>query len=572
MTPPWGGPPERADRDDDDRARGPQAPGESPERADRAGGTAGVADARPIIVHLSGALRGTTQVLSGERIRIGTGTQCEIHFPADREPAVAEHHAELRRDEASYDVVAAPGEAVRVNGEPVAQAKLATGDVLEIGEGGPFLRFRLHRGPDWPYKTVSQALTDCADCARRSAGGPFGRLFVLLFGFLRELLTQTAPASRAVAAAVLVALTASVLALALQGWALRRRIDAETTMLREIGALLEQTEQNSLTQEELARIREDLEADISTRLEALEGRSLDARRVISEAARSVVLLQGSYGFREGESGLPLRIAVGPESEPMRGVGGLPLVGVEGEGPEFRRQFTGTAFVASTDGLLLTNRHLALPWDFDPISRALLQEGWRPEMYRFLGWLPGRVEPFELRLLVAGEDADLAVLCCSPRVGGAEPLELSDSLPSPGDEVVVLSYPTGIQALLARTDPAFVDSIMEDEERDFWSVARRLSEGGHIAPLATKGIVGQASPAAVVYDAETTRGSSGGPVLGALGLVQALNVAVMREFGGSNLGVPALAARGLLTQAAEALADSPRVPPPEADTAPKRSGR
>ena len=95
--------------------------------------------------------------------------------------------------------------------------------------------------------------------------------------------------------------------------------------------------------------------------------------------------------------------------------------------------------------------------------------------------------------------------------------------------------------------------MGDAERDFWSVARRLSEAGHIAPLATRGIVGQSSPTAVVYDAETTRGSSGGPVLGADGRVQALNVAVMREFDGSNLGVPASAARRIL-EVAETHAD------------------
>ncbi|MEE9607999.1 MAG: serine protease, partial [Myxococcota bacterium] len=209
------------------------------------------------------------------------------------------------------------------------------------------------------------------------------------------------------------------------------------------------------------------------------------------------------------------------------------------------QFTGTAFVASEGGLLLTNRHLAEPWDFDKTSRALVTDGWRPTMRRLLGYLPGVSEPFELRLVVKGETTDVAVLCCSPVNEGIRPLELSDSLPQLGEEVVVLSYPAGIQALLARTDPAFVDSVMRDSGRDFWSVARRLSDGGHIAPLATKGIVGQANPSAVVYDAETTRGSSGGPVLGVDGRVLALNVAVMREFGGSNLGVPAGEARRVL---------------------------
>jgi S1-C subfamily serine protease len=99
------------------------------------------------------------------------------------------------------------------------------------------------------------------------------------------------------------------------------------------------------------------------------------------------------------------------------------------------------------------------------------------------------------------------------------------------------------------------------------VARRLSNSGHIAPLATKGIVGQANPSAVVYDAETTRGSSGGPVLGVDGRVLALNVAVMREFGGSNLGVPAGEARRVLELALRESAASTAAGDTAADTAP-----
>ncbi len=76
----------------------------------------------------------------------------------------------------------------------------------------------------------------------------------------------------------------------------------------------------------------------------------------------------------------------------------------------------------------------------------------------------------------------------------------------------------------------------------------LSEAGHIAPLATRGIVGQATLDKLVYDAETTHGGSGGPVLGLNGEVQAINAAILTDFGGSNLGIPAAAARRLLDQA------------------------
>jgi S1-C subfamily serine protease len=68
------------------------------------------------------------------------------------------------------------------------------------------------------------------------------------------------------------------------------------------------------------------------------------------------------------------------------------------------------------------------------------------------------------------------------------------------------------------------------------------------PLATRGIVGQVTSANVVYDAETTRGGSGGPVLSLDGRVVAVNTAILPEFGGSNLGIPVARVRALIERA------------------------
>jgi S1-C subfamily serine protease len=84
--------------------------------------------------------------------------------------------------------------------------------------------------------------------------------------------------------------------------------------------------------------------------------------------------------------------------------------------------------------------------------------------------------------------------------------------------------------------------------DFWRVAQRLARTDRISPLASRGIVGQSSRDAVVYDAETTMGGSGGPVLSLKGEVLAVNAAILPEFGGSNLGVPARRAVELLRRA------------------------
>jgi len=80
------------------------------------------------------------------------------------------------------------------------------------------------------------------------------------------------------------------------------------------------------------------------------------------------------------------------------------------------------------------------------------------------------------------------------------------------------------------------------------VAKRLAAAGFIRPLASRGIIGQATAAALVYDAETTLGGSGGPVLDMDGRIVAVNSAILPEFGGSNFGVPVARLRALIEQA------------------------
>ena len=120
-------------------------------------------------------------------------------------------------------------------------------------------------------------------------------------------------------------------------------------------------------------------------------------------------------------------------------------------------------------------------------------------------------------------------------------------PGAGDEILVLGYPAGINALLARSGEVFVDSLRQSRP-DFWSVAEQLSDANLIRPLASRGIVGQVTRASVVYDAETTRGGSGGPVLSLDGEVVAVTYGVLEGFGGSNLGVPVDEVRRLIALA------------------------
>ena len=58
------------------------------------------------------------------------------------------------------------------------------------------------------------------------------------------------------------------------------------------------------------------------------------------------------------------------------------------------------FVVSDHGDLLTNRHVAEPWDFDDSVDEMIQRGFTPRMRRFLGYLPGVPSPFDVRFVRA----------------------------------------------------------------------------------------------------------------------------------------------------------------------------
>ncbi len=92
------------------------------------------------------------------------------------------------------------------------------------------------------------------------------------------------------------------------------------------------------------------------------------------------------------------------------------------------------------------------------------------------------------------------------------------------------------------------------------LTRELALAGLVKPLASRGIVGQVSGEAIIYDAQTGAGGSGGPVLNLKGEVIAVNRATLAEFGGPNIGVPARHAFHLLEQL--------KVDPPAATRAPE----
>jgi len=330
-----------------------------------------------------------------------------------------------------------------------------------------------------------------------------------------------------------------------------RRLEREQARVEGLAELVEEADRASFTREDFDRARQDLEfvlADTAKRVRSLEAAAGARERVIAEAAASIVFIQGSYGFVDPDTDRPLRYFYGQgDRRPLRMPDGMTMVTIGGGGPIVNIFYTGTGFIVDQQGLLITNRHVAYPWEFEANAQYTLKAGFRADRGGFVGFLPGVEEHFDLEIVAESDSADVALLRiarpyaadldAAPFVVPAA-LAIAAAEPDPGDEVVVMGYPAGVEALLARADPRFAEGLLARGPVTFWEVGQALAIGGYIQPLSTQGIIGQVTNSMIVYDAGTGSGGSGGPVLGLDGAVVAVNTAILEQFSGSNLGVPA----------------------------------
>ena len=88
-------------------------------------------------------------------------------------------------------------------------------------------------------------------------------------------------------------------------------------------------------------------------------------------------------------------------------------------------------------------------------------------------------------------------------------------------------------------------MREKGEEHPGQVLAELAQKNLIRPIVTQGHLGDVQPDKIIYDAQTTSGGSGGPLFNRKGKVIGINYAVVRDFGGSNFGVPARYAQEFL---------------------------
>ena len=208
---------------------------------------------------------------------------------------------------------------------------------------------------------------------------------------------------------------------------------------------------------------------------------------------------------------------------------------------------GTGFLASDDGQILTNHHVAEPWWQNADLKEMLDQGLEPVIAEMKAYFPRISHGIPIVTKAISSEADVAVVKGNVSGLGLRHLALGDGRDSAegGSPVVLLGYPLGVAAILARTRPATLDEIAASSQGDPKQLMEELARRHLVKPIVTQGHIGDVLPDKIIYDAQTTSGGSGGPLFNDQGQVIGINFAVLRGFGGSNFAIPVHFARPLL---------------------------
>ena len=289
-------------------------------------------------------------------------------------------------------------------------------------------------------------------------------------------------------------------------------------------------------------------ATVEGRLEKLENEGKVAHTIIDVYEPSVCLIHVVLTFRDRPSGLKLHYAeMTSTGEPATDKSNNPLLSLTGSGPEVQVDIFGTGFLASDDGQILTNHHVAEPWWQNADLKEMLDQGLEPVISEMTAYFPRIPHGIPIRTMAISSAADVAVVTGSVSGLGLKHIVLADGH-SPavgGSAVVLLGYPTGVDAILARTGTATLQAIAASAQGDPKQLMEELARRHLIKPIVTQGHIGDVLSDKIVYDAQTTSGGSGGPLFNDQGQVIGINFAMVRDFGGSNFAIPARYARLLM---------------------------
>ena len=295
---------------------------------------------------------------------------------------------------------------------------------------------------------------------------------------------------------------------------------------------------------DVTELRKQLQ-DTTARLNKIEGNAQAAEAIIHDFAPSVCLLHVSVAFNEKSSGRRLRYGgISSDGSPLKDSDGNTVYTTEGRAPEVRADFFGTGFIAG-EGKILTNHHVVQPWWENEDLNGIVQQGLEPVIGAIEAYFPNATNAIPVGISQISDEADLALIHGDLTELKRPILRLDKDAAVSGEALISVGYATGLDAILARAGEDAVRDIVKLTGGEPNLVLTELAKRKLIRPLVTQGHVGDVLPDKIVYDAQTTSGGSGGPLLNRHGGVIGVTFAIVKGFGGSNFGVPIKFATPLL---------------------------
>ena len=506
-----------------------------------------------LVIHISSGEDKHTEVLTDERIRIGSGDDCDLRLRMSDLPKRPDPNGvvlALARSNGNYRVTDFDASLeLSHNGQPLAaDAVIADGDEVRIHPSNLALQFfpirslpavvspSAHETHVAPF--IEQAAIESAATARRDDAKVFLREFT------RELVREIKPSTKLITLGIALALVGGTLYI---GFALFKEIQTNRRVIdnqrAQMGQMKEQVDKTNKQLSDIDRSNKDIRDTLSP-----------AVKFFSEYGKGVCLISGTFYYVEPGTGRPLRY---PETQLNESGAAVPSSGdqlsltPEGHGPVAEFGFVGSAFYVG-GGFVMTNRHIAQPWLADDHAQGL-STGVRgqPRLKKLSAYFPDHAQPMPLKVKQVSQRDDLAV--CSldvkeiPTDIPVLPLETDLESVAVGKIVVMMGYPNGPDRLLALLDDNESRSIQQ-RYSSLDSLLGFLSETKRIRPLTTQGNVTDLEVRRIAYDARTAEGGSGAPLFGPSGRVIGVNFAVFTENQASNFAVPIRYGLALLERA------------------------
>jgi S1-C subfamily serine protease len=508
--------------------------------------------ANGLVIHVTAGLGKHTEVLTADRIRIGSNPACELRLPASEVPTDAPI-LELARANGHYRVKSYDSTlGISHNSEPiVSNSRLNDGDEIRVGSynvvltffsvGGlapviPGARADTHVAP-----FIEQAALESSATARRDDAKIFLREFT------RELVREISVTTKLITLGIALALVGGMLYI---GFAMYRELQTSRRIIdeqnRQLKEMRENVEQTSGQINQLSEKNDEFVKSLSF-----------APTTWTKYHRGVCLLTGTYYFVERGTGRPLRYPeqTGEDTEGSQNTDDPTQLTPEGKGPIYEREFVGTGFYVGGE-FILTNRHVVQPWLADEgILKLNTSVSAQPRLKKIMAFFPDATQPVMLKFKTAAQQEDLAVCTFDlkdlPPGVPLLPLDKgADDSVGVGKAVVLMGYPNGPDRILALLTDAERMSVTARYGSSIESLLGYLSQAKRIQPLTTQGHITDmdSNSRLIVYDATTATGGSGSPLFGQSGRVIGVNFEVFTENTASNHAVPIRYAITLLQRA------------------------